>query len=1159
MARNLPLLQNPLLNAIFNNSHPFKSLVKDVNQNNSQESDNGVIILVPDSNILNNYIDRESGIRYNELCLQESFVRDHIITTNEERNAKLFTTLSKKEILIKKELVFTGKGFKSSLRLKVLTTDYFFNFNDYFEKGRRFMIMFIESPLVGVPELYNVLEVTLISSCGGVDRAMIHNINEPSSQVVGKQEENLTLHESNNDGIKFEHVLRNFPLIARSIGEKYEILFKKFNVKSAPDTDSLIQIFTETMNLSSHIFKTLHPDHVNAILEEAPNVDFNECLYNYVEFNLFDKIWYRLCELNGDFLLEHFTDLNNLSINQVNLPKQFCHNIELQSILEKKIAQAVSEFKKLELSVTAEMKAHIFINTISLLSNIDGITIDADTLVGLLLMVVVHSKVQNLESHLFYVQNFSFQNIDLGLIGYSLSTIEGVLYYLKDIENMKLLKKYSLSNSNVISFVETKELISLKNLADDYDSRPDSSLKCRTLNGDSLLALAILSNDYDTWKLLIDYEEIFTIEDILTDTTIADVNLLNLALNSENYEITNDLVDILLSSCTNEEIITYLNAKDSHNRSIGHYLFHYKDLIPKIGAFINWIDKDLNGQTPLFSVCRSYDTPEYSKMIREVFEVVDNWYTQNNSVFDYEDHIDNRGNTLLHILSSDIDVLLKYSRINLNESNKKSYTPLMIYAKYNRIENIQKIIDDNRTEIVKSDRNNFNALDLSKNEIVSDLLDEKVFQAEALHYKETKVGAVRIRLENGQWKIIIRVQRDKNRSVVIRNFNDIRNLIELVNIEYPNSFIPIDYYKRCFNAQLNFPAYNKLKLNILVDQVNTFLGSLILNRSLLESELLWDFLSPNYFDYQKLQEKAHKNLLNFRKSILELSTNKELDSSNDNFLLQPEEISEINHFLKFSTGEINKLRATYDKLLKIVNFNRAKYSDLQQTISGFSRYKILAIEELSYVGQTLIDAERESKLDDALSDMVLNLYLTANQIVKRSEYLTNAKIYKWWRLYGELIELNNSYKKFKAVEHRKSNNTSTSNGLNGALNGVVEVNEESFQNLTLNTEFVANKAKDSPNKKQTPSFLTNFIESKRTKHEQKLLSSIKEVKENLMILNRDIKFNHETLAMEMNNFLIFKTKYLEHVIKKYTKKQIRSQKFKTQMLQRSLDDLKSIK
>ncbi|KAI4258563.1 MAG: hypothetical protein L6R42_005028, partial [Xanthoria sp. 1 TBL-2021] len=62
---------------------------------------------------------------------------------------------------------------------------------------------------------------------------------------------------------------------------------------------------------------------------------------------------------------------------------------------------------------------------------IPAMTMNADTLVSLLLIVVIRSQVRHLEARLAYIRSFSFlDDVDSGELGYALSTFEAVLSYL---------------------------------------------------------------------------------------------------------------------------------------------------------------------------------------------------------------------------------------------------------------------------------------------------------------------------------------------------------------------------------------------------------------------------------------------------------------------------------------------------------------------------------------------------------------------------------------------------------------------------------------------------------------------------------------------------------------------------------------------------------
>ncbi|KAL8667749.1 MAG: hypothetical protein Q9168_007205, partial [Polycauliona sp. 1 TL-2023] len=60
-----------------------------------------------------------------------------------------------------------------------------------------------------------------------------------------------------------------------------------------------------------------------------------------------------------------------------------------------------------------------------------AMTMNADTLVSLLLIVVIRSQVRHLQARLAYIRNFSFlDDVDSGELGYALSTFEAVISYL---------------------------------------------------------------------------------------------------------------------------------------------------------------------------------------------------------------------------------------------------------------------------------------------------------------------------------------------------------------------------------------------------------------------------------------------------------------------------------------------------------------------------------------------------------------------------------------------------------------------------------------------------------------------------------------------------------------------------------------------------------
>ena len=116
--------------------------------------------------------------------------------------------------------------------------------------------------------------------------------------------------------------------------------------------------------------------------------------------------------------------------------------------LTARLGRGVEEFKKLGVAGSPQEMIDILLatqKTITMASqgdvdNTGGlisekpksmITMNADTLVSLLLVVVIRSQVRHLQARLAYMRSFIFiEDVEGGEIGYALSTFEAVLSYL---------------------------------------------------------------------------------------------------------------------------------------------------------------------------------------------------------------------------------------------------------------------------------------------------------------------------------------------------------------------------------------------------------------------------------------------------------------------------------------------------------------------------------------------------------------------------------------------------------------------------------------------------------------------------------------------------------------------------------------------------------
>ena len=161
-----------------------------------------------------------------------------------------------------------------------------------------------------------------------------------------------------------------------------------------------------------------------------------------------------------------------------------------------RLAKGVEEFRKLAVAGSPQQMMEILLATQKVVTsdqpvgnNLDSamndrtgpeesekppssMTMNADTLVSLLLVVVIRSQVRHLHARLSYMRNFIFvDDVESGEIGYALSTFEAVLSYLASDSGG--LRKASRRNKRLWQATKTGDVKDVKAI---MDSGPESVL-----------------------------------------------------------------------------------------------------------------------------------------------------------------------------------------------------------------------------------------------------------------------------------------------------------------------------------------------------------------------------------------------------------------------------------------------------------------------------------------------------------------------------------------------------------------------------------------------------------------------------------------------------------------------------------------------------------
>ena len=125
-----------------------------------------------------------------------------------------------------------------------------------------------------------------------------------------------------------------------------------------------------------------------------------------------------------------------------------------------------------------------------------NIVLNSDILIPLLVLMVVRSNVQNLQSSFFYIQKFTFEHdVVSGEFGFAISSLEGVIGYITD--NVDELAAICQNNNLIWNLTKSGNVVDLKNLLDADPKSATDILKIRNWDGDCLVLIAVRANQFE--------------------------------------------------------------------------------------------------------------------------------------------------------------------------------------------------------------------------------------------------------------------------------------------------------------------------------------------------------------------------------------------------------------------------------------------------------------------------------------------------------------------------------------------------------------------------------------------------------------------------------------------------------------------------------------
>ncbi|KAK3300887.1 uncharacterized protein B0H64DRAFT_334501 [Chaetomium fimeti] len=1005
---------------------------------------------------------------------------------------KVYGTFNGRSLVIKDNCIYTNKGFKA-LTQAILLHDAIW-YPDTLDP-RPFLIYYISRPLVGSWEEVHVPPAVLPPAPEGDGRvAKAPEVQEQSSGSP-KKKDIRTFHELL---IHFPAIAKQMQAGLEKLFREFTLVFERplppppsANEIPDPEPDGPITTALKRARSDSDvsqgdangvngghvpgafqddetIMRTAMETAVTAAIDLFQSVDRQQLsllgattdltgplverlIERYIAENVHHMVFPRLAALRRleDLELEakirqmDFIDISQLgvAIDGGNRAKRDVVN---------RLGRAVEEFRKMPHASCPQEMMEILLSTTKAATQLSdapqpgqpgsatekpAMTINADTLVSLLLYVVIKAQIKHLQARLAYIQSFVFvDDVESGEMGYALSTCEAVLSYLDrdsgglrrasrrnralwdavskgDIPELRKImepdedaieddkavfgsshsrrqsssgwsftngisRRSSLSFTTLESFsrgsglshvfpfqngdADEEEVFlpppkRVKKVAMDTRSMSSGSevsfrsmpMSIGTISGiegdtsierlaqtqdafgESVLMMAIQNKQPRALKYLLSLRNYYSAEVILDDQNNEGTTLFSAAVQLGDETIVNTVLDFLLESTSDSRISRYLAIQDTWGRSAAHYLFHTPFLIQRIGRLLPWRQKDKNGQTPLFALCRSYDHPNYAIMVRDALEAATRTQGDGQPLH-LDNHVDIKGNTLLHIVNDAhlAMMILQKCDVDVNATNEKRFTPLMLASKYGRFGMVRALFGDPRVDIAARELRGLTAVELAKDDEVRNKIDDLTLFSQMPCMDSRTTGVVRAYfVEDASVRFVLKSGAPvDNQSFAVttcrRSLTDFEHLAKLLQMENPASWIPSLADLR---SPIQIPSKpSRAVLKDLQIRMDWFLRVLLQHPTFATHEMLWEFFLVPDLQLDMMAERS------------KLKADAQMEKVHDEF--EPvEDLREVEQFIDHARDMVRSVHFSTRSVARRANVVGNVVIDLFESSTLFAR------------------------------------------------------------------------------------------------------------------------------------------------------------------------------------------------------------------------------
>ncbi|CAN8099106.1 unnamed protein product [Discula destructiva] len=1145
--------------------------------------------------------------------------------------AKQYNTVNGRNVVIKDNVVYTNKGFKTLASANLLGDAIWYS-NTL--EPRAWLIYYISRPLVGSWEEIKITPAVLVE---GTRRAMTLQQNGTSSEsessesaMVPKKKEIKSFHD----------LLNHFPIIARQMQAGLEKLFREFamvierplppppsathipdpppdgpiaaamkqarsnsmsQLQGSPngsgakgylvepfyaeDDEEILRVSLETAVTNAiDLFQSVDKQQLSLLgaTTELTGPVVERLIERYVTENVHTMLFPRLAALKRpeDLELEaKIRQMDFVDVSQLGISIENGHRGKQELI--SRLARAVDEFKKITNAGSPQEMMDILLSTMKSVTQLGDaapvsdrrsvvmssekaiLTINADTLVSLLLFVVIRTQNKHLQARFLYMRHFIFvDDVDSGEMGYALSTFEAVLMYLDrdsaglrrasrrnkllwdaaaqgDLETLQKIMEPSgnaiddavdeevvaalssarssrrpssssstwsfprgSSRGSSVAFTSSERFSMGSDLShvfpfnktedeEDEEDFPMSSTKrvkrvamdVRSLSsgseisfhsraasigsigsgiegdtsierlsqtqdsfGESVLMMAVQHDRPEALEYLLGLKSYYPVDIVLEDSNNEGTTLLSAAvqLGSEL------MIRIFLAFINGETSVTeqwkraYFAKQDVWGRTVAHYVFHAPFLINEYGRLMPWTLQDKIGQTPLFAICRSYDHTLYHTMVQQALVMATECQGDGQPLH-LDEHIDSKGNTLLHIINDPQLCLriLQQCDADVNATNDRKFTPLMVASKYGRFDVVRAFFGDARVDIAAKELRGLTAVDLAKDDDVRNKIDDLVLFGAPPGVDSRTTAVVRSYfVEDASVRFVLKsgAPVDKHSYAVTtcrRSLTDFEHLAKLLAMENPASWLP-----SLANLRSPFQIPVKPSRAVLKDlqiRMDWFLRILLAHPTFATHEMLWEFFLVPDLQADMMEQRSRLKAETRAEKVREE--------------LEPlEDIREVEQFVDHARENVRGVNHSTKSVARRTNVVGNCASDLYDASVLLHR----AVSTLAFLPQTHLNALEVYVR--ALSPMTSNPYATFHSSLLALQSTIDATLTALMRPPRLITQINASK---RAVERNHSSLSRSTRWPLGLLDDTRQrLNEEREERMRAGQEEVNNLSRE---------------------------------------------------------------------------------------------------